>query len=142
MPTASTLLTSPVCCKSTPSRMPSGLAVMKLPLATLMSDPAIGELTKPMENKASISTRMAPLASLTASIAWSSVTRRPLTNLGVILSRFKRRSICGRAPCTSTSLTSKLASKLRSWDNATNCFSSTTSPPNAMTKVRPPKAWI
>ena len=114
MAKASTRRTSPVCCKSTPLRTPLGLAVTKLPLATRMSAPAMGELTSPMDSKASISTRMAPLASFTASMASSSVTRKPSTNLGVSLSRFKRRSICGLAPCTNTKRTSRLASKFKS----------------------------
>ena len=50
--------------KSTPSTTPIGLAVMKLPLATRMSAPAIGELGSPIESAASISTRSRPLASL------------------------------------------------------------------------------
>ena len=143
MPVASTLRTSPVCMRSTPSTTPIGLAVTKLPLATRMSAPAIGEFGSPIDSSASISTRMRPLASLAQDSAMSSVTRRPLAKRERCFSCFRRASICGRAPCTSTSRTPTLASRLRSWIRARNfARSSTTSLPKAMTKVRPRKACI
>ena len=95
-----------------------------------------------MESCASISTRIAPFASLTTSIVASSVTRKPATICVCNLAFLSLDSICGRAPCTSTNLTSKLASRFKSWERATNWLSSTTSPPNAMTKVLPPNAWM
>ena len=55
MPATSTLRTRPECWKSTPSRMPTGRAVMKLPDITRTVDPAIGVLGSPMLNAASIS---------------------------------------------------------------------------------------
>ena len=59
--------------------MPSGLAVTKLPDATWMRAPAMGELARPMESSASISTRTVPAASLTQVRAVVSVIRKPLT---------------------------------------------------------------
>ena len=47
MPATSTLRTKPECWKSTPSTMPTGLAVMKFPEITRMVAPAIGVLGKP-----------------------------------------------------------------------------------------------
>jgi len=55
IPIASILRTSPVCWKSTPSTMPTGRAVMKLPDTTRIWLPAIGVLGSPCENAASIS---------------------------------------------------------------------------------------
>ncbi len=52
---ASILRTRPVCMKSTPSTMPTGRAVTKLPDMTLTEAPAIGVLGSPSENAASIS---------------------------------------------------------------------------------------
>jgi len=49
----------------------------KLPLATRMSAPAIGELGNPIESSASISTLSLPLASIAQASATSSVMRRP-----------------------------------------------------------------
>ncbi len=54
MASTSTRRTSPVSCMSTPSRTPSGLAVMKLPLETRMRAPAIGELAMPSDSSASM----------------------------------------------------------------------------------------
>jgi hypothetical protein len=55
MPATSTLRTKPECWKSTPSTMPTGLAVRKLPLMTRTVEPAMGVLGKPWLNAASIS---------------------------------------------------------------------------------------
>jgi len=55
MPATSTLRTKPECWKSTPSKMPTGRAVMKLPEITRTVAPAIGVLGKPWLNAASIS---------------------------------------------------------------------------------------
>jgi hypothetical protein len=55
-----------------------GCAVMKLPEAVLMTAPAMGELGRPSESSASISTRSRPTASLTHSSATGSVMRKPL----------------------------------------------------------------
>ena len=75
---ASTLRTAPVNWKSVPSTTPIGRAVMKLPEATRIRAPAIGEFGSPCESSASISSRSTPAACLTATSAASSVTRRPL----------------------------------------------------------------
>ena len=71
----STLRTSPVYIMSTPSTTPRGRAATKLPEATRISLPAIGELGSPMDNNASISTRKRPLACFTQASASSSVMR-------------------------------------------------------------------
>ncbi len=142
MACASTLRTSPVCMKSTPSTTPIGLAVMKFPLATRMSAPAIGEFGSPIDSSASISTRSRPLASLALARAKSSVTRTPLWKRLRRRRSFSLSSICGRTPCTSTSFTPSAASRFRSCARSTKRPSATTSPPNAMTKVLPRKAWI
>ena len=55
MPATSTLRTRPECWKSTPSRMPTGRAVMKLPLITRTVESAIGVLGRPWLKAASIS---------------------------------------------------------------------------------------
>ena len=55
MPSTSTLRTSPECMKSTPSTMPTGRAVMKLPEITLTVEPAMGVLGRPWLKAASIS---------------------------------------------------------------------------------------
>src|SRR5581483_5511131 len=51
-------------------------------------------------------------------------------------------SICGREPCTTTSLMPRLCSRLRSWTIPRKVSSATTSPPNAMTNVLSRKAWM
>jgi hypothetical protein len=55
MPATSTLRTSPEWRKSTPSRMPTGRAVMKLPEITRTVEPAIGVFGSPWLKAASIS---------------------------------------------------------------------------------------
>ena len=55
MPDTSTLRTMPECWKSTPSTMPTGLAVMKLPEMTRTVAPAMGVLGRPWLKAASIS---------------------------------------------------------------------------------------
>jgi hypothetical protein len=55
MPATSTLRTRPECWKSTPSTMPTGRAVMKLPEITRTVEPAMGVLGRPWLNAASIS---------------------------------------------------------------------------------------
>ena len=55
MPAVSTLRTTPVCLKSTPSMMPMGRAVMKLPEITRTLLPAMGVLGRPWLKAASIS---------------------------------------------------------------------------------------
>ena len=55
MPAASTLRTTPECWKSTPSTMPTGRAVMKLPEITRTVESAIGVLGSPWLKAASIS---------------------------------------------------------------------------------------
>jgi len=55
MAMASILRTRPVCMKSTPSTMPTGRAVTKLPEIRLIEAPAMGVLGKPSEKAASIS---------------------------------------------------------------------------------------
>ncbi len=55
MPSTSTLRTSPELWKSTPSTMPTGRAVMKLPEITRTVAPDMGVLGKPWLNAASIS---------------------------------------------------------------------------------------
>ncbi len=55
MPATSTLRTTPELWKSTPSRMPTGRAVMKLPDNTRTVEPAIGVLGRPWLKAASIS---------------------------------------------------------------------------------------
>ena len=77
---------------------------MKFPLATRMSAPAMGEFGSPIDRSASISTRSRPLASLAHASAKSSVTRTPLWKRLRRRRSFSFSSICGRAPCTSTSL--------------------------------------
>ena len=73
----STRRTSPVSSMSTPSTMPSGFAVMKLPDDTRIRAPAIGEFAMPSESSASIRLRTCPPASRTQSIVSASVMRRP-----------------------------------------------------------------
>ena len=73
----STLRTVPVNWKSMPSTTPTGLAAMKLPEATRICAPAIGELGRPCDSSASISTRSAPAACFTAVSEWASVMRSP-----------------------------------------------------------------
>ena len=77
MASVSTRRTSPVSCMSMPSRTPSGLAVMKLPVDTRMRAPAIGELAIPSESSASMRERTWPSASSTQSMVSASVIRRP-----------------------------------------------------------------
>jgi len=55
MPATSTLRTRPVCWKSTPSTMPTGRAVRKLPEITRTRAPAMGVLGRPWLKAASIS---------------------------------------------------------------------------------------
>ena len=55
MPATSTLRTKPECLKSTPSTIPTGRAVKKLPLMTRTVEPAMGVLGKPWLKAASIS---------------------------------------------------------------------------------------
>ena len=55
MPATSTLRTRPVCLKSTPSMMPIGRAVRKLPEITRTLEPAMGVLGRPWLKAASIS---------------------------------------------------------------------------------------
>ena len=62
--TASTLRTTPLWMKSTPSTMPTGLAVRKLPETTRTMALAIGVFGRPCENAASISKRNWPAALL------------------------------------------------------------------------------
>ena len=77
MADASTLRTTPLCMKSTPSTMPTGRAVRKLPDTTRTVALAIGVLGRPCENAASISKRSWPAASCAQSSATSSVMRTP-----------------------------------------------------------------
>ena len=55
MPATSTLRTTPEWAKSTPSNMPTGRAVMKLPEITRTVAPAMGVFGSPWLNAASIS---------------------------------------------------------------------------------------
>ena len=55
MPAVSTLRTTPEFWKSTPSTMPTGRAVMKLPLITRTVESAMGVLGRPWLKAASIS---------------------------------------------------------------------------------------
>ena len=55
MPAMSILRTRPECWKSTPSTMPTGRAVMKLPEITRTVEPAMGVLGRPWLKAASIS---------------------------------------------------------------------------------------
>ena len=55
IPATSTLRTRPECSKSTPSTMPTGRAVMKLPEITRTVESAMGVLGRPWLNAASIS---------------------------------------------------------------------------------------
>ena len=73
----STLRTTPLCMKFTPSTMPTGRAVRKLPDTTRTIALAIGVLGSPWENAASISKRNWPAASCAQSNATASVIRRP-----------------------------------------------------------------
>ena len=73
----STRRTRPLCWKSTPSTMPTGRAVRKLPDTTRTVALAIGVLGRPWENAASISKRNWPAASWAASSATASVMRMP-----------------------------------------------------------------
>ncbi len=75
---ASTLRTKPLCMKSTPSTMPTGRAVRKLPETTRTIALAIGVFGSPCENAASISKRSWPAASWALSRATASVMRSPL----------------------------------------------------------------
>ncbi len=63
--------------KSTPSTMPTGRAVRKLPDTTRTVALAIGVFGRPCENAASISKRNWPAASCAQSSATASVMRRP-----------------------------------------------------------------
>jgi hypothetical protein len=63
--------------KSTPSTMPTGRAVRKLPDTTRTVALAIGVLGRPCENAASISKRSWPAASCAQSSATASVMRMP-----------------------------------------------------------------
>ena len=73
----STRRTTPECMKSTPSTMPTGRAVRKLPETTRTVALAIGVLGRPCENAASISKRNWPAASCAQSRVTASVMRRP-----------------------------------------------------------------
>ena len=77
MAAASTLRTTPLWMKSTPSTMPTGRAVRKLPDTTRTIAFAIGVFGRPCENAASISKRSCPAASCAESRATASVMRRP-----------------------------------------------------------------
>ena len=72
---ASTRRTTPLCMKSTPSTMPTGRAVRKLPDTMRTVALAIGVLGRPCENAASISKRSWPAASWAQSSATASVMR-------------------------------------------------------------------
>ena len=74
---ASTLRTTPLCMKSTPSTTPTGRAVRKLPETTRTIALAIGVFGRPCENAASISKRSWPAASWALSSATASVMRMP-----------------------------------------------------------------
>ena len=69
--------TMPLCMKSTPSTMPTGRAVRKLPETTRTVALAIGVFGRPCENAASISKRNWPAASCAQSSATASVMRMP-----------------------------------------------------------------
>ena len=73
----STRRTRPLWMKSTPSTMPTGRAVRKLPDTTRTVALAIGVLGRPCEKAASISKRNCPAASWAASSATESVMRMP-----------------------------------------------------------------
>ncbi len=81
---ASTLRTSPLDWKSTPSTMPTGRAVRKLPEITRTVAFAIGVFGRPCENAASISKRSWPAASCAESSATSSVMRMPWLNFDCV----------------------------------------------------------
>ncbi len=138
----STRRTSPVSCMSTPSITPSGFAVMKLPLDTLMRAPAIGEFAIPSESIASMRLRTWPEASSTQSIVSASVTRRPNAYRFSMFCCARIASICGREPCTTTRWMPRLCSRLRSCTMPRNVSSATTSPPKAITNVLPRNAWM
>ena len=105
MASQSTLRTSPVNWKSTPSMMPTGRAVTKLPEMMRTVECAIGVFGRPWLKAASISRRSSPAASFAHSSAAASVMRKPLWNCASMpLAAPVARSTCGREPCTSTTL--------------------------------------
>ncbi len=101
---ASTRRTTPLCMKSTPSTMPTGRAVRKLPDTMRTVALAIGVLGRPCENAASISKRNCPAASCAQSSATASVMRCPWLKRGTLPLAASCSFTCGRKPCTSTSL--------------------------------------
>jgi hypothetical protein len=142
MPATSTLRTTPVLLKSTPSMMPSGRAVMKLPEMTRTVEPAIGVLGSPWLKAASISKRSCPAASCAQSSATASVMRWPCEYCGAWPLAASCSLICGRKPCTSTSLTPMLWISARSVAMAASLPAAIASPTSPTTKVLPRCMWM
>ena len=137
MAAASTLRTRPLDWKSTPSTMPTGRAVRKLPDTTRTAALAIGVFGRPCEKAASISKRSWPAASWAQSSATASVMRRPwLKRSGWPLARSCSLT-CGRKPCTSTSLMPMACRMERSCTNMFSLPAAISSPAIATTKVLP-----
>ena len=133
----STLRTTPVSCRSTPSMMPIGRAVTKLPLMTRTFECAIGVEGRPCEKAASISRRISPAASFAHSSAAASVMRRSLWNCESMPFSASCACTCGREPCTSTMRIPIALSSETSWIRAVNWPLAIRPPEKAMTKVRP-----
>ncbi len=137
MATASTRRTTPLCMKSTPSTMPTGRAVRKLPDTMRTVELAIGVFGRPCENAASISKRSWPAASCAASSATASVMRSPWLKRETWPLAASCSFTCGRKPCTSTSLMPIECRIARSCTKALSLPAAISSPAIATTKVLP-----
>jgi hypothetical protein len=133
----STRRTRPLCMKSTPSTMPTGLAVRKLPDTTRTVELAIGVLGRPCENAASISKRSWPAASCAASSATGSVMRMPCEKRDTWPLAASCSVTWGRKPCTSTSLMPMACRMERSCTKVLSLPAAMASPARPTTKVLP-----
>ena len=134
---ASTLRTTPLCMKSTPSTTPTGWAVRKLPEMTRTVALAMGVLGSPWEKAASISKRSCPAASCAASSAVASVMRRPLLKRSGCPFACSCSLTWGRKPWTNTMLMPMACRMARSCTKGLSLPAAIISPATATTKVSP-----
>ena len=139
---ASTLRTRPLWPKSTPSTMPTGRAVRKLPDTTRTVALAMGVLGRPWEKAASISKRSCPAASCAASNAVGSVMRMPWLKRSGWPFALSCSLTCGRKPCTSTMRMPMACRMAKSCTKALSLPAAMASPHSPTTKVSPRYAWM
>ena len=122
---------------SMPSITPSGRADTKLPAAMASARLRWVAVVMPMDRAASMSQRSMPQACLAWVSVVSSVMRRPLWYCGVWPRASARALIWLREPCTTTSRTPRLASRLRSAASVRKVAPSSRLPAMPITSVLP-----